>query len=174
MTSGNHNAETDDTDKRRPIIITDCYNKTKGGVDLLDQQIEEYTVRRKTNRWPLLLFFDCLDIGCYNSFIIMRKSSPSYERKTFLKDLAFELAKPFAEKRLQKLRNTTLHAHIRQAASLVGYHVPAEPGPVIRSRPTSGRCSCKRKTRSFCDSCSKPICPAHRMTSKRTVCLSCD
>ena len=171
MSSGDHNAEIDDSDTRRPIIITEYYNKLKGGVDLLDQQIEEYTVRRKTNRWPLLLFYDYLDVGCYNSYILIRGSAPSYDRKKFLKELAFNLSKPFAERRLQ---NPKLQAHIRQAAVQVGYHEPLDSTESSQPR-SSGRCfTCSRKTRSFCDTCVKPICPAHRRMTRTTICFSCD
>lgn len=173
MTSGNHDADIDDSDRHRPIVITEFYNKSKGGVDLLDQQIEEYTVRRKTNRWPLLMFFDCLDVGCYNAYIMMRSSIPSYDRKTFLKDLALGLSQSYAERRLQKC-NDKLHAHIRQAAVQVGYRVPdVSVMEASQPRTTCGSCyQCKRKTRSFCDECFKPICPAHRLITKKTVCTS--
>ena len=40
-------------EKRKPQMIND-YNKSKGGVDTFDENVEEYTCRRKTARWPLM------------------------------------------------------------------------------------------------------------------------
>ena len=56
LISGNHTGDVDGLEKRLPIIIKESYNKTKGGVDLLDASVEAHIVRRKTVRWPLLLF----------------------------------------------------------------------------------------------------------------------
>lgn len=168
LTSGNHTSEVDDSEKRLPIMIKEFYNKTKGGVDLLDASVETYTVRRKTVRWPLVLFFNCLDVMTYNSYIMMKRSC---SRKQFLKDLTFELARPYAEKRL---RCKYLHKHITQAATLVGYMTPISQmvqQPTLQS--SSGRCLCKRKTRSFCDVCREPVCPEHRILTKTTLCRAC-
>ena len=56
LISGNHTSGVDGSEKRLPIIIKESYYKTKGGVDLLDASVEAHIVRRKTVRWPLLLF----------------------------------------------------------------------------------------------------------------------
>ena len=60
LISGNHTSGVDRSEKliiiSLPIIIKESYYKTKGGVDLLDASVEAHIVRRKTVRWPLLLF----------------------------------------------------------------------------------------------------------------------
>ena len=40
---------------KKPSVIVD-YNHGKGGVDLLDSCIDDFTVKRKTNRYPLVIF----------------------------------------------------------------------------------------------------------------------
>ncbi len=40
---------------KKPSVIVD-YNHGKGGVDLLDSCIHDFTVKRKTNRYPLVIF----------------------------------------------------------------------------------------------------------------------
>ena len=49
---------TSDIDKK-PRIILD-YNKTEGGVDSVDKKIACYTCKRKTNRWPVVVFSNIL------------------------------------------------------------------------------------------------------------------
>ena len=35
-----------------------AYNKTKGGVDAMDQMAHAFTTKRKTKRWPMVIFFN--------------------------------------------------------------------------------------------------------------------
>ena len=39
---------------KKPAAITD-YNKHKGGVDTLDENCDEFSCLRKTNRWPMVI-----------------------------------------------------------------------------------------------------------------------
>ena len=45
----------EDDAQKRPEIILFC-NKTKIGVDLVDQMVQTYTCSRATRRWPFALF----------------------------------------------------------------------------------------------------------------------
>jgi hypothetical protein len=54
---------------RKPEIIMD-YNATKGGVDNLDKLVTGYSCKRRTLRWPLVIFFNILDISDYNAVVI--------------------------------------------------------------------------------------------------------
>uniref|UniRef100_A0A3Q3J2G5 PiggyBac transposable element-derived protein domain-containing protein n=1 Tax=Monopterus albus TaxID=43700 RepID=A0A3Q3J2G5_MONAL len=54
---------------QKPEIIM-YYNATKGGVDNLDKMVTAYSCKRRTLRWPLVLFFDMLDISAYNAFVV--------------------------------------------------------------------------------------------------------
>ncbi|KAL6487603.1 hypothetical protein MHYP_G00042290 [Metynnis hypsauchen] len=47
--------ETEDTTKRKPNTVTQ-YNKTKCGVDVMDQMVREYSMRAGTRRWPVAVF----------------------------------------------------------------------------------------------------------------------
>jgi hypothetical protein len=171
LSSGAHNNAVDlTTVTKKPLMIYD-YNQTKGGVDRLDECVEMFSVRRKTTRWPLLLFFNLLDVACYNSYVIMRKFHPHLQRKQYLKDLAFQLGETYAN--TVRLKWKTLHAHIFTAAKLVGYTVPTPAQPnSLQTRP--GNCDvCRRKCRSVCQMCKNYACPAHRMLVKTTSCINC-
>jgi hypothetical protein len=47
-------------EKKKPEIIC-FYNQTKGGVDIVNQMLSNYSVARKTNRWPLNCFLESAD-----------------------------------------------------------------------------------------------------------------
>ena len=75
---------------RKPEVIED-YNHGKGGVDVLDSRIEDFTCKRMTRKYPLIFFFLMLDVALVNSFrsIVMRESRENYslDRKAFIKKL---------------------------------------------------------------------------------------
>ena len=53
----------------KPKIIL-YYNKTKSGVDNIDKLLAKYTVKRRTNRWPLALFYNIIDIAALAAYFI--------------------------------------------------------------------------------------------------------
>ena len=66
-----------DSDKRRPEIVK-YYNATKGGVDTFDQMAHRFTCKRKTNRWPLVIFMNMLDAAGIAAFTLWTKKCPSH------------------------------------------------------------------------------------------------
>ena len=55
--------------EKKPEVIT-YYNATKGGVDTMDQMVRWFTTKRKTRRWPMVIFYNMLDISALNAFIV--------------------------------------------------------------------------------------------------------
>lgn len=54
----------DETTVAKPEIrVIIYYHQTKGGVDTMDKMLGKYTVKRRTNRWPLAFFFNILDVA---------------------------------------------------------------------------------------------------------------
>lgn len=77
--------------RRKPNVITD-YNHLKCGVDVLDQKLRAYTVRTGTQRWPIAVFYNILDIAASNAHVLYEKCTGSNEsRRTFQYQLADEL-----------------------------------------------------------------------------------
>ncbi|KAK3778106.1 hypothetical protein RRG08_062802 [Elysia crispata] len=68
-----HSADRGTTNK--PEVV-ESYNSTKGGVDSMDQMCHKFTTKRKTNRWPMLLFYDMLDLASIDSIVCWRKTFP--------------------------------------------------------------------------------------------------
>ncbi|GBP24853.1 PiggyBac transposable element-derived protein 4 [Eumeta japonica] len=104
-----HHGKDEDVNKNNKSEINLYYNSTKGGVDTLDQMVHEYTVRRKTNRWPIAFFQNIIDVVGIASLIIWKNIHPDWNsrkkntlRKLFLREIATELVTPHIRRRSTK------------------------------------------------------------------------
>jgi hypothetical protein len=87
------NAIDDETgDNNKPVIITD-YNHTKIGVDLVDQLCQHYNVARNTRRWPMVIFYDLINISGINALCVYKANHPEEKlaRSDFLQNCAWDL-----------------------------------------------------------------------------------
>ena len=74
-----HSDGTVDAESQKPDIIL-FYNSTKGGIDTIDQMCGNYSVQRKTKRYPLVVFFHLLNIGEINqSNVLLNGINPDRE-----------------------------------------------------------------------------------------------
>ncbi|XP_055924651.1 uncharacterized protein LOC129956739 [Argiope bruennichi] len=74
-------------DEQKPDMIT-FYNQTKGGVDAVDKMCETYSVARKTQSWPLTVFFSILNIAGINAQRLYMSNGHSISsRRNFLHQL---------------------------------------------------------------------------------------
>ncbi|UYV75364.1 hypothetical protein LAZ67_12003671 [Cordylochernes scorpioides] len=98
--------------KLKPEIVT-FYNLTKGGVDMVNQMCGTYSFGRRTNRWPLCLFFDLLNVASINSEIIFKSlniNSPRVPRRIFSKNISLQLFQDHLKIRSQ-LKNLPRRLH---------------------------------------------------------------
>ncbi|UYV76295.1 hypothetical protein LAZ67_13003290 [Cordylochernes scorpioides] len=98
--------------KLKPEIVT-FYSLTKGGVDMVNQMCGTYSVGRRTNRWPLCLFFDLLNVAGIHSEIIFKSlniNSPRVPRRIFLKNISLQLFQDHLKIRSQ-LKNLPRSLH---------------------------------------------------------------
>lgn len=176
MTSAHSSAEIQNArDDKKPLVIHE-YNQGKGGVDLLDSCIDDFSTKRKTNRYPLLIFFNILDICVFNAFLIAKESNSmatSRCRRRFMKELAFALAKDNMEERM---KNEKVYSQTKDSFNRFGFVKPEElMQPSLSLPETSNKpkqCSfCRRTTRSSCDICNKRVCTLHK--SKSIRCQKC-
>ena len=54
------------------------YNHEKGGVDSDDQMCAQYTTARKTNRWPMRVFYGIVDSSALNAYVIFTHNTPGF------------------------------------------------------------------------------------------------
>ena len=140
--------------QRKPKMIVD-YNKSKGGVDTLDQLVRSYSSKRKTNRWPFAIFCILLDICCYNAFIIFLHANPdfqngkSHKRRLFILEMTkCLLPSRENEPRIQLVSAPSEHKYTRCK------FCPRQKD---------------KKTKERCVSCEIPICKEHTVT----ICANC-
>lgn len=65
----------DDSQRKKPEMIQ-CYNKTKGGVDTVDQIVSDYSCKRRTSGWPMVLWYNMLDVATLNAYINFTEQHP--------------------------------------------------------------------------------------------------
>ena len=76
--------QVEDDYKRVPETIA-FYNKTKFGVDVVDQMTRKYSVKAGSFRWPLQVFFNILDLAAVNAWILCKVCTGSkISRKEFI------------------------------------------------------------------------------------------
>ncbi|XP_071056505.1 piggyBac transposable element-derived protein 4-like [Onthophagus taurus] len=115
---------------KKPEII-EFYNSTKGGVDTFDQMAHNYTVFRKTRRWPLRYFYGMLDQAAINAFVLynVSRNASKITRNKFLQSLGLQLAKPWMESRLSKKISGKLQSEIREVLGLTHISEEEQLGP---------------------------------------------
>ncbi|XP_039970002.1 piggyBac transposable element-derived protein 4-like [Bactrocera tryoni] len=136
----------------KPDHILD-YNKFKAGVDTMDQMLTGYSCKRSTNRWPLAMFYNMVDIAGLASFIIYDELNPakqSDKRHSFIIELARQLVIPHMKvpESCPSTSDATQQQSYAQVASKRSscYHCAASSSKK------------RRKTRYNCSKCNRPIC----------------
>lgn len=143
LSTMHHSNEVNVSNKNKSEINL-YYNSTKGGVDTLDQMVHEYTVRRKTNRWPVAFFQNIIDVVGIASLIIWKNLYPTWNqrkkcvlRKVFLREVVTELVTPHIRRRNKK---GLTNYHLSAIEDVVGCHQEAgqssEPATKKRSAVT--------------------------------------
>ena len=158
--------------KNRPEIIK-FYNKTKIGVDLVDQMVRTYTCKRQTRRWPFILFYNVLDIAAQNAYTVFRQVYPDYlsshcsRRRRFITDLAESLIMPhmMTRQKILQLRGATKGAMMR--CGLGHSSTSLQTGITLQKKKRCFLCPATkdRKVAKCCSTCCRPVCPEHSQTS---------
>ena len=168
-----HEEGATDEQTGKPVMIVD-YNKTKIGVDMVDKMISGYNVSRTTRRWPMVVFFACMNIGAINSQVIYSLLKPNdapKKRRIFLHNLSLQLMN---EHLIQRSSITTLPTEL--SAFLKRRFAPESPtaagGPPTKK--LRGRCFyCGRKknkcSSASCVCCERFVCKKH----SKIVCDEC-
>lgn len=155
------------------------YNETKGGVDTFDQMCSLMSCSRKTNRWPMTMFYGMLNIAFVNSYIIyahnvILKGDKPLNRREFMKKLSTELSLPWMKSRLEipnlsrRLRED-IENILPQTTQEVSVEAEEEPPAKIRRYCSLCTSKKKRMSKMTCTKCKKTVCGEH----KNDVCNKC-
>lgn len=167
------------TTNKNKSEINIFYNQTKGGVDTLDQMAHTYTVRRKTNRWPMAYFHNLIDVGGIAAQVVWKKtnvsSSHNMTRKEFLRSIILDMVTPHMNKRNLNGIDDERQEEIKKLV-LVHEEYDYHNNTSIIVTPTKKRCSyCPSKigrmSKQACEICLKSVCSEH--SKKKIVCNKC-
>ena len=177
LSSMHHDTVVSDDGDRKPEIIS-YYNETKGGVDRMNQMVQTYSCKRKTNRWPMTFFFNMLDIAGIAAFVIWLARNPNWNdgklhrRRLFLHQLGRSLIDAHLNRRSQNKKS--MQRNVKLAMQTIGLPITSSVADDASGRPKKQRCrlctrASDRKVAVQCDHCRISCCPNHR----KTVCTTC-
>ncbi|KAB0805147.1 hypothetical protein PPYR_02117, partial [Photinus pyralis] len=145
----------------KPVMITD-YNRTKGGVDTVDKLTASYNCSRNTRRWPMVVFYNLLNVAGINSQVVYVSNNPDKKilRRRFLRQLGNDLVKPHLQVRSAMINiPRTLKLRLQE---ITGMNIePEVPQPVLPGRCAYCTSKKNRKTRFQCHRCNKYMCLEH-------------
>ena len=177
--------EVFDDQKKLPVMIHD-YNQNKIGVDVIDQCINNYTTRRITRRWPMIVFFNLIDIAAINSMSIWLYENPDwnkgkrYVRRLFLEQLGKSLTNSHNERRCHY---SYLTYNTKIALQSLGYELKSKTIIVPDHNDGVGKIKRRcylcpthpgRKIRQTCDACQNNVCKFHSTSITTVICQRCE
>lgn len=160
-----HHDDLLDPTTGKPHMIID-YNKTKGGVDLVDKMCAAYNCARPTRRWPMVIFYSMMNVSGINSYIINKYKSDIIDetpRRFFLETLGMELVHDHMRRRFFNKRiPRSIRSRIKDICQIEEQAIPA-PNPQPDRRGRCFYCSRQknRPTKYSCQKCHKYICLEH-------------
>lgn len=190
LSSRNEKGTIDDRTGKPNIML--YYNETKGGSDTFDQLSSLMSCSRKTNRWPMAVFYGILNMAFMNSYVIYCHNMISIKRKPlsrkeYMKELSNSLSTPWMKKRVEtSTLSRTLRKNIQngipnESSSACGsintQNVTSDEvnndcvSGVSKKKRYCGFCPSKirRMSKMSCVKCDTPLCGDH----KNLVCDSC-
>nr|XP_023025985.1 uncharacterized protein LOC111513991 [Leptinotarsa decemlineata] len=157
-----HSDDKIDGNSSKPDIIID-YNRTKGGVDVVDKLCASYNTARATRRWQMVIFYSLLNLSGINSQVIFCANKPQSRvvRRQFLENLALCLIEPHLKIRAMS-QNLPRPLRVR-----ICHICKLEVAEANRNTENIfGRCfNCSskknRRTKYRCQDCNKFLCLEH-------------
>ncbi|CAK6951079.1 piggyBac transposable element-derived protein 4-like [Scomber scombrus] len=177
-----HRSKTVDANTRKKKTeVIHFYKQTKGGVDIVDQMIGTYTCKRQTQRWPMLLWYNMIDIASLNAYSFFNAQHPEFDvgitnaGLRFLTELSNEFVTPYMRSRLEG--NPCLPTYITEAMGRCGTTKAAIQSQERSRQGQQKRKRCKmcprnknRKASNSCWKCSDPVCTClDRQTDTQTM-----
>ena len=172
----------------RPCIIESSkpeifkfYNKAEASVDVLDQKVRHYSICRNTYCWPLVVFYNILDISAYNAYVLYQMQPPgagkdgsSRARFKFLCALGEELIKANMQLRARYLKDLNLPT--TNTIKALSIHITNQKIQRLDEPPQKACChfyqkSQDQQTRQQCSECKIHVCKEN--SKKLVLCYVC-
>ena len=144
------------------------YNHKKGGVDSREQMCALYTTARKTNLWPMRVFYGVIDSSALTAHLIFTHIVSAFGGKRpdkhskFLNELAISLIVPHAKRRLVVPQTPHIVKQIIRSCGILPPQTKVvqsmnKPSTSSRKRCFLSRRSKDKKCRFTCNRCNKSI-----------------
>ena len=177
LSSCDENAIINEPSGKPEMIL--YYNQTKDGVDTFVEMCASMSCSRKTNRWPMAVFYGILDMAFANSAILyvhnmLKNNKKPLCRRELMKQLSTGLITPWMENRLRaptlkrSLRENIKHILVKSTQSnCKNEKEELEP----KKRRYCNFCSYKKRRMSklMCYKCKKAVCGEHKIV----MCIDC-
>lgn len=147
--------------KKTPESLT-FYNSTKVGVNVLDRHARMYRVNGGSQRWPMAVFYNVLDLAAINAYVLYKESmwdTMRYTRREFILNLASALRANYV-----MLKGT----------------IKSDPDPrpaneLVKIKSCQGASTkCKNRTLEICSECRRYVCGKCAKTVKKIIlCHKC-
>ena len=184
LSSAHAFGEEFDDDKKLPCAIHD-YNQMKNGVDAFNRCIENHTVRRISRRWPMIVFYNMIDIALINAMTIWlgHNASSNIGRMNSRRALLTEVSRSLME--MQQKRRATeirLMPKVKIALQALGHDIGSQvttdtiTDVVNRTKRRCYLCPAQpgRKVRQTCQRCSRHVCLSHSTRVTVVTCHGCE
>ncbi|KRY44280.1 PiggyBac transposable element-derived protein 4 [Trichinella britovi] len=155
---------------RKPDIILH-YNITKGGVDNLGKMTSTYSCQRMTARWPLVIFYNIIDVSAYNAYVLWTEKHPTWNARRLHKRRLFveELGKPLVQPEMMRRKTLPRTAAAISAVERLRKDAEQPSTSGITDTDAGGKkraryqlcVSSDNKTSVRCKKCQKYICKDH-------------
>ena len=99
LSTMHHKKAINEGSSKKKSKVIQYYNGTKAGVDTFNQMIGTYS-KRQTKRWPVVMWYNLLDVAAFNAFVAFSAQNLVFEvgktrkRRLFLRNLVEELVIP--------------------------------------------------------------------------------
>ena len=166
----------------------------------MDQMVRNYSCYVTTRRWPVVVFYNMVDVAAINAFTLWIENNSDYlesgskfksARREFLIALGMELVKPYIERRAENPRGFSNHVR-KTIGEVLGRNI-IDPVPELKKQKPSqypgANCvdeayqtaGCKEKKYNrankahyVCNLCSKRICGIHCKKEIKFTCNNCN
>lgn len=146
LSTCHHSEEIGETSRfKKPKVILD-YNKLKAGVDTFNKIVRNYTCKRKTDRWPMTIFYNMLDAAAFAAFCQTEIVQPEWcnkkseRRKIFLKQLCVDIASAHVIRRYAAGVPTSIAYAMQSAGFSVQLNFTSSNFPDIQPIQKRNRC----------------------------------
>ncbi|GAV08485.1 hypothetical protein RvY_18168-2 [Ramazzottius varieornatus] len=151
----------------------------------LDQLTGNYSVRRKTFRWPMALFYDIVDISVLNSYVVWTELNPDWHTKSFIRRRKYlhELSRNLMESHLRRrFTSASIPSDVKLLIKIslnILSDGKAESNPSVASgTKAQQRCrfchhTTQKRSRINCSFCKVAVCADHRNSVQTVVCVVC-